>query len=87
VRLPPEQEPLVPERLRLTRSEILTTSEVAELLRLPRSTVRDMARRGTLPGRKLGRRTIFLRSELERALRRLPSAKSAPVIDAEKWSP
>lgn len=50
---------------RLTRSDVLTCHEVAELLAVPVSTVRDWARRGLLPSRKLGRHRRFLRSELE----------------------
>ena len=53
----------------LTRDDVLTMREVADLLRLPLSTVSEFARRGTLPARKLGRRWIFLRDELEAALR------------------
>jgi excisionase family DNA binding protein len=47
--------------------------EVAELLHMPLSTVLDLARRGVLPGHKLGRRWIFLRDELELGLRHAPS--------------
>lgn len=50
----------------LTRADLLTPDEVAELLTVPVSTVRDWARRGVLPSRKLGRHRRFLRSELER---------------------
>jgi len=50
----------------LTRADLLTPDEVAALLSVPVSTVRDWARRGVLPSRKLGRHRRFLRSELER---------------------
>jgi excisionase family DNA binding protein len=58
----------------LTRDDVLTMREVADLLRLPLSTVGEFARRGTLPARKLGRRWIFLRDELEDALRAAPTS-------------
>jgi len=62
----------------LTANDVLDVRQAAELLGLPASTLRDLARRGLLPGRKLGRRTIFLRFELELALSQLPSAAAAP---------
>jgi excisionase family DNA binding protein len=39
----------------LTRTDVLSTTEVAELLGIPRSTVYDLARRGDLPARRVGR--------------------------------
>ena len=53
-------------RAGLTRADLLTPDEVAALLAVPVSTVRDWARRGVLPSRKLGRHRRFLRSEVER---------------------
>lgn len=46
--------------------------DVASLLELKPYTVKEYARRGILPGRKLGRTWRFLRPELEDAIRRLP---------------
>jgi excisionase family DNA binding protein len=40
----------------LTRDDVLSTTEVAELLGIPRSTVHELARRGDLPARRIGRR-------------------------------
>lgn len=57
---------------RLTREDVLDGRQVAELLHLPLSTVLEYARRGLLPGHKLGRRWIFLRDEVEAAVRRSP---------------
>ena len=59
----------IPTHQRLTREDVLDGHAVAELLHLPISTVLEYARRGLLPGRKLGRRWIFLRDELEAAVR------------------
>lgn len=53
----------------LTRAELMTPDEVAALLAIPVSTVRDWARRGVIPSRKLGRHRRFLRSEVERWVR------------------
>lgn len=39
----------------LTRAELMTATEVAELLGVPVSTVREWGRNGTLPRVKLGR--------------------------------
>ncbi len=54
---------------RLTREDVLGGREVADLLDLPVSTVLEYARRGLLPGHKLGRRWIFLRDEVEATVR------------------
>jgi excisionase family DNA binding protein len=53
----------------LTREDVLDGREVADLLDLPVSTVLEYARRGLLPGHKLGRRWIFLRDEVEATVR------------------
>ncbi len=55
-------------RAGLTRDEVMTASEVAELLRLPVSTVYYLARRGVLPASRLGRTWRFLRPRLEEML-------------------
>jgi Helix-turn-helix domain len=62
---------------RLTREDILDGRDVSELLHLPISTVLEYARRGVLPGRKLGRRWIFLRDEIEAAVRSRPRDRPA----------
>ena len=48
----------------LTRDEVMTAREVAELLRMPTSTVYELARKGVLPARRLGRTWRFLRPRL-----------------------
>ena len=55
-------------RAALTRHEVMTASEVAELLHLPVSTVYYLARRGELPASRLGRTWRFLRPRIERLL-------------------
>ena len=52
----------------LTRDEVMTAREVAELLRMPTSTVYELARRGVLPASRLGRTWRFLRPRLEELL-------------------
>jgi excisionase family DNA binding protein len=52
----------------LTRDEVMTAREVADLLRMPPSTVYELARRGELPARRLGRTWRFLRPRLEQLL-------------------
>jgi excisionase family DNA binding protein len=51
---------------------MLDAPAVAELLHMRLSTVLDLARRGVLPGHKLGRRWVFLRDELEASVRAAP---------------
>lgn len=52
----------------LTRDEVMTAREVAELLKMPVSTIYQLARRGDLPARRLGRTWRFLRPRLEELL-------------------
>ena len=59
----------------ITRDDVLTVADVAALLDLKPHTVKEYARRGILPGRKLGRTWRFLRPELEEAIRHLPRAQ------------
>lgn len=63
----------------LTRTDVLSTSEVAELLGIPRSTVHELARRGDLPARRVGRRWLFLRDRVAAAV--------APLDDPAAWRP
>jgi excisionase family DNA binding protein len=49
----------------LTRADLLTAAQVADLLGVPVSTVREWGRSGTLPRIKLGRHVRFLRSQVE----------------------
>jgi excisionase family DNA binding protein len=58
----------------ITREDVMTVQDVATLLELKPYTVKEYARRGILPGRKLGRTWRFLRPELEDALQQLPHA-------------
>jgi excisionase family DNA binding protein len=52
-------------------SELMTASQVADLLHMKRPTVEDYARRRLLPSLKLGRHRRFVRSDVEAALARL----------------
>lgn len=54
----------------LTADDVLTIPEVAELLKMPTSTVADYVRRGTIPSTQLGRHRRVLRADLERLLHR-----------------
>ena len=75
----PQPEPQPPRPL--TRTDVLSTTEVAELLGIPRSTVHHLARRGDLPARRVGRRWIFLRDRVAAAL--VPLDRSA-ADDSER---
>jgi excisionase family DNA binding protein len=52
----------------LTRDEVMTAREVAEFLRMPTSTVYELARKGVLPASRIGRTWRFLRPRLEQLL-------------------
>ena len=55
--------------LGLTRADVMTAGEVGELLHLPASTIYALARRGVLPGHRVGRAWRFIRHEVEDQLR------------------
>lgn len=52
----------------LTRAELMTAREVAELLSVPISTAREWGRNGTLPRVKLGRHVRYIRRHVESAI-------------------
>lgn len=56
-----------------TLDELMTAEQVAALLMLPISTVKDYARRGVLPSIKLGKHRRFVRSAVQAALDDLAS--------------
>ena len=66
-------------RPRLTREDVAAAREVSDLLGIPVSTVLEYARRGVIPGHKLGRRWIFLRDEIEAAVRGAPGLAQVPT--------
>ncbi len=49
----------------MNATDIMTPEEIAELLRIPRSTVVMLLARGDIPGRKVGRRWRALRQHVE----------------------
>jgi excisionase family DNA binding protein len=55
----------VPVPLLALSEPLLTADEVAALLRIPRSTVYELTRTRRLPHVKLGRRTLFVRADLD----------------------
>jgi excisionase family DNA binding protein len=58
----------LPARRPLTAADVMTAAEVAALMRVPRSTVEDWARRGIIPSKKVGRRRLYIRSRIEALL-------------------
>ena len=52
----------------LTRSDLLTPEEAAELLAVPRKTILRWAATGYMPAHKLGRRWRFIRREVDQWL-------------------
>lgn len=66
--LPDTSSGLRPTGYSLTRDEVMTAREVADLLKMPVSTIYQLARRGELPARRLGRTWRFLRPKLEELL-------------------
>lgn len=61
--------PQPPARRPLTRADVMTASEVATVLALPKGTVYALARRGDLPCARLGRTVRFIREDIEARLR------------------
>lgn len=48
----------------LSRGDVMTARDVAELLAVPKSTIEEWARRGLVPSRKRGKRRFFQRWEI-----------------------
>lgn len=48
----------------LTRADVMSTADVAELLDVPKSTIEEWARRSLIPSHKRGRRRFYLRWEI-----------------------
>ncbi|WP_447980276.1 helix-turn-helix domain-containing protein [Candidatus Nitrospira bockiana] len=55
---------------------IWTVTEVAQFLRVPRSTVYKLAKRGLLPGQKVGKHWRFVRDDIEKWIRSRPDGRS-----------
>lgn len=51
--------------LHFSREDLLTPSDVAEVLRVKRKTALDYMRRGVIPACKIGRRWYAVRSRLD----------------------
>jgi excisionase family DNA binding protein len=66
--LAPDMKAVEPARRGLTRDEVMTAAGVAELLRMPVSTVYLLAARGDIPCRRFGRAYRFLRPRIEALL-------------------
>jgi predicted DNA-binding transcriptional regulator AlpA len=59
------------------RNELMTTAEVAELVRAPASTVRYWRHLGSGPkGFRLGRRVVYARSDVEDWIRQQQAAQA-----------
>jgi excisionase family DNA binding protein len=52
----------------LAAEDVMTASEVAALIRVPKSTLEDWARRGVIPSRKIGRRRLYVRQAIQQLL-------------------
>jgi len=52
----------------LERDNVASLQEAADILQMPRSTVSELARKGQLPARQVGRRWLFLKDLLHAAL-------------------
>jgi excisionase family DNA binding protein len=64
--------------------EVLTLDEAAQLLRVDERTVRELALRGELPGRKLGRAWRFSRAALLEWLAQAQAASGSGTSPREK---
>jgi excisionase family DNA binding protein len=62
---------------RLTAADVMSVSEVAELLHVPRSTISDWAGRDLLPSVKIGRRRLYVRHQIEARLLQAEAPRAA----------
>ncbi|MFO0775937.1 MAG: helix-turn-helix domain-containing protein [Nitrospiraceae bacterium] len=61
----------------MSDGDIMTVPEVAQFLRVPKSTVYKLARLGQLPASKIGKHWRFFRRDLETWVHRLGPMPSA----------
>jgi|SRR5580704_12955934 excisionase family DNA binding protein len=64
----------------ITRADLLTPEEAAQLLAIPRKTILRWAATGYIPAHKLGRRWRLIRSEVDRWLTDDASRGAATVM-------
>jgi excisionase family DNA binding protein len=57
--------------MHFSREDLLTANEVADVLRVKRTTALDYMRRGVIPACKIGRRWYSVRSRLDAHLHQL----------------
>jgi excisionase family DNA binding protein len=62
----------------------MTAGEVADLIRMPLSTVYELARRGLIPAHRIGRRWRFVRREIEECCS--PAEANRPETTVERYS-
>ncbi|MDP2873397.1 MAG: helix-turn-helix domain-containing protein [Bacillota bacterium] len=75
-------------RYKTTDEEVLTVAETADLLKLSEYTVRELARKGELPGRKVGRAWRFVRGAVMDLVRMVPPGERPPAgYDNEPLTP
>lgn len=48
----------------MSQEEVLTTKEAADFLKVSVLTLRKMTRNGNIPAHRMGRKYVFLRSEI-----------------------
>ena len=65
----PDDQASKPQRRPLTREDVMTPTQVATMLSMPKSTIYELARRGDLPCARLGRTIRFVREDVEARLR------------------
>jgi excisionase family DNA binding protein len=63
--------------------DYLTVDDVARILGRSKKAIHHLVSRGRLPHRRLGRRVIFIRKELEEFLDGLPGMRPADV--RKRW--
>lgn len=63
--------------------DVMTLNEVADYLRIPRSTVYKLAREGRIPGQKVGRQWRFRRAVVEQWLGEDDANRAAPGAQDE----
>jgi excisionase family DNA binding protein len=68
----------------VTAAETLGLEEAARLLRMSPSFLRKSAAAGKVPGAKIGRRWVFVKSDLIELIRNQARKRSASVLDVAK---
>jgi excisionase family DNA binding protein len=66
------------------KNPVLSVSEAQEILKIGKTKIYALLKAGAIPGKKLGRKTIILRADLNSYVESLPVYSLQPVMGGGK---